>query len=54
MPKSFLYIKRTLNIQIDSLICCEKSVLHQHIVVQKSVSSLFFHGIVVLQSLWGG
>jgi len=25
MPTSFLYIKRTLNIKIDNLICCEKS-----------------------------
>jgi hypothetical protein len=51
MPKSFLYFKGTLNIKIDSLICCEKSVLRQHNMVQKSVSSLFFHGVVVLQIL---
>jgi hypothetical protein len=52
MPRSFLYITRTLNIEIDSLIFCEKSVLHQHIEVQKSVSSLFFFVILVSQSLW--
>jgi len=30
----------------------EKNRAPQHNMVQKSVSNLFFHGIMVLQSLW--